>query len=349
LIRPAADAELLRYDVSTLVGGMPKDLPRIYEELAPALSGVESDLDGNPLRAITEGERRAVLDWCGKYGLLGLLHHEVRMLVLAPRWRITFDPDDTGPWVRHKTPYQISYVRTARGWAQSTRVQHLQGCFVDGEKELTPERMLYDEVARLEDLDLKFFENPKALSGDIRSQHVEIKSLRDAMGRFFPSPPTIQPMEGGQVSQDLDPVEVFACPTPDSDEFWVAYGEPLVEVVRAFKLLARGMQYLQGPGWFGWDIMDGLLAPVGLGVGKRDRSSPAEKIITPTLLSAMAVAVGHAVADGRRGAPCKHCGRLFFTHKKLGLYCSPAHRRAAQNKRVRTGVKKKAKTAKKGA
>jgi hypothetical protein len=360
LIRPAPGAKLSRYDIGTVMADQPKNVARIYEELAPALSDIPGDGDGWPKRDLTHDEERAVLNWCAAHGLLGLLHHQVMMLVLAPRRRLTIDEDAGGEPELRYTPYQISYVRTGRGWEQTTRIHHSDGVVTDSEKDFTYERMGEDEVARATDIDDEIFESPKALVGNLNSPGLGVSSLREALGRFIPSiaiaesparvwprqfyrppgrPPVATPTSW---PTSVDPTDAFPCPPPDSDLFWLTYGEPVGEFVRAFLLLRMAMTFLQGGFSFnGPRLVDGLLAPVGLGVGKGIGPAPAEQLVAPTLLSAMAVAVGHAVADGRRVTPCLHCGRLLFTHKKLRRYCGPEHRRAAQNRRQRTKAKQK--------
>lgn len=329
LVRPALDASVTYLDLRKVAA---EDLfnneARAYESLGATLSKVPSDSSGWPRRALEQAEQEAVLSWCAEYGLLGLFHHKAHVVVLAARKREDVDYSGENPG-SYRVPYQISYARSGRGWSTYS-VADETGAPADTDLDLSDERVAKDRLALPTELD-EFFQRPRADVQELGQLRVEILSLTDALGRYLPNVPT-------QV------LETAYLPNPSSEAFWREYAEPLDEFVRAFNLLTRAVIFLQGDGAKdGAALVESLLEPVRFGVRPRHSDIPAQQLLTPTLLSALAVAVTRATADGRRSRECHWCGRLFFTNKKLGRYCSGQHARAAQNYRMRVGTTDKAK------
>ena len=327
LIRPVKDSVLGYVDLQKIAAeDLPSNKPRAYESLAAVLSKVPSDSHGWPRRGLTEDELKATLAWCSEFGLLGLLHHKARMITLAARKREAVDYSGEEPEI-YRITYQTAYVRTGRGWSP-TGVLDTNLAPPGTEPDLSDDLVEGDPLALSSELD-DYFQAPRAVVQELAWPSVEIASLTDLFGLHLP---------------DVAPehLETTHVRNPGSAEFWRGYAEPIAEFVRAFNLLSGAVRFLQGEEVEGGPaLVEALLEPVRLGVRQRRGDEPAQQLLTPTLLSALAVAVTRAVADGRRARGCAACGKLFFTGKKLGLYCSKKHARAAQNRRMRAIAKKK--------
>ncbi len=124
-IRPAPEAQLRRYDpwelwVKTRPEGRRSDNgdlgPTPYRALLQMLDQLEyrqdgaSPLDFTPAQVdmldgpLTEASHQRILDWCVRYGLLGILPHTVLQVTLSP-----------------KDGVQLQYVRMGIGWTAIER------------------------------------------------------------------------------------------------------------------------------------------------------------------------------------------------------------------------------------
>ena len=114
-IRPAAGARLRRYDVSDLSDDRSTRVSTIYHELS-AIGRVALGSDEFFLQRgqYPQALQKLVLEWCSKYGLLGILNHHLISLHLAPRWLHQDLQNGTGPLV----PTAIYSSNTDFGWHQ---------------------------------------------------------------------------------------------------------------------------------------------------------------------------------------------------------------------------------------
>ncbi|MDP6495680.1 MAG: hypothetical protein QGI09_09765, partial [Dehalococcoidia bacterium] len=201
-IRPAPGATLERYEqpISSRTGSQ-------SSELQSALLGLD-----------VESETK-LMDFCRRFGLLGILTEQLRSVTLAPRWgHLTSDPNDPVLF-----PGQTRYERTNWGWSGHTRLKML------GENNYS---ITLDDDFRREDW-LHTLVSPEDTSippasatfAPLFSQVVEDVNLARALGQFFPA------VEGTEF-------ETYEYPIPMSEEFWRQYAEPLghfKEAIQGFR------------------------------------------------------------------------------------------------------------------
>ena len=120
-IRPAAGARLQEYEPwqeYSVTGATGEDEKAPYETLVALLS----DFPTQAGRPVPTAQSQRLLDWCGQYGLLGILPHRAQEVILAPRWESCGDFEDTkwhgrtvfSPTLRRfvKTPFGFQPVVT---------------------------------------------------------------------------------------------------------------------------------------------------------------------------------------------------------------------------------------------
>jgi hypothetical protein len=162
--------------------------------------------DPSPL---TEQSEKLVIDWCNRYGLLGLLPHHALGVTLHPTYAaVTGSPG----WVM---PVLRDWVRAGTEWhgtiQDSSPVPETKG-----RREGLP--VPSSEVPR-------YWKSPGTLMRDIYG-NVEWRPLEDSWGRFFPN---VLPIERKR----------FPYPIPYDDEFWQLYSEPLLDFVETARLLSE--------------------------------------------------------------------------------------------------------------
>src|SRR5262245_35388850 len=115
-IRPAAGATLETYDPWEdyfATHSLRRGSEPLYQRLLSLLKKIRFE-PGVPWQ-LDRASETALLGWCGRYGLMGILPHKAQMVVLAPRLKSqpSGRPTDTA-----LCPVLRRYVRTSTGWQE---------------------------------------------------------------------------------------------------------------------------------------------------------------------------------------------------------------------------------------
>lgn len=319
MIRPARDATIEAFDPWEIYRGT---RAKGYEFCPPYASLTNLGLD--LARSVPEAERQ-IVKWCERYGLLGLLPHQIRMATLSPRWvEIEGDP-------AFLVPEQVQFIRSNRGWScRRTLIRPPK--IVDlssGQRgQLVPRKVSPEAWARV-----------SALRQDLRSSEISSQSLRESFGRYFPD-----------VSSDE--ANDFAYPAPLSDAFWRSYSEPYGDFLNGLQCLAEALWSL---GLHreseerqdqlnidrvseGVDLLDALLSPASPTIVPGPQGRFDQQWVCGSLLCAFAMMALQDLAEGRHIRPCITCSRLFVSQHPAALYCSRQCRWKVQKRRQRGGI-----------
>lgn len=266
----------------------------------------------------------AILDWCSRYGLPGLLLHETRSVTLAPRWVSIEDGASL------LVPGQVQYVRTNGGWAGTRAL-------------LQPASVEYSiNRPELEGSPVPAKEAPAAwarsgiLRQSLRSPEQSHEKLRETWWKFFPDVPE-------------EEAETHRYPLPLSTAFWLHYAEPYNQFLESIQSLAEVLWLLEhhGPAnatsdadakhvTEGVSLLDMLLAPASVTIVPKPDGTFSQEWVCGSLLSAFAMMAVQDLTESRRVRDCAaRCGRLFVSQHPAALYCSDACRWKMQKRQHR--------------
>ena len=330
-IRPAEGAKLEEYDPwvdfeeSKSTTAVKAPYLRLLE------LGCELPLDDFPLRlgsavfTLSPGDRRNdvelsnqqkrhVLDWCSKYGLLGIAPHQFHSITVAPRWGTT--------------GYGVSVL---------TRTFDRIG----GSWRLSEERRAPDKPALSHWVDELVHES-RLPQGCLKPGTTSLKLDRFAgregfategfrtWARFFPSVP---PREW----------ETYSYPLPLSEEFWGAYCEPLDTFMESLSLFEFATQNRRNQSDDGQQhsrdlCLNWLVAPITRTTGRDQNHRIKGRWLCPSLLSALAEMAVEDAAEGKYRFACATCGGPVVSSGYQARYCSGPcrwrkNKRDARNRR----------------
>lgn len=253
-------------------------------------------------------EQAAVLcDWCGEYGLLGILFHEVKMFRL--------------PYIEHHPEGNIYksiafYKKQGRWWGDSIHV-NLQG--QQSQKALTCSRLDW-ETGRVE---LESYASSSLFTD--QAEKFDWSDPHWIEKHYFPFANNIVDQMTGGAWQDVwrdycEPVEFFVTKA--------------IMLARALKLVAQDVSsepYAQGIGQL--TVLIGE-APVSYGL-INGKVSP--KFRTPSLLSAYSLMALEGAAAGLLLRQCESesCRQWFTSRRSNAKFCSPACNTAQQQRKCR--------------
>lgn len=266
-----------------------------------------------------QGARERVLEWCSRYGLPGVLLHQVRFVTLAPRWL----PFQGGPLL---VPGQERFVRTNSGWARELTYFQSKGLEYslgrpDLKGTLVSDSFAPDAWARM-----------GAVLQRLDSTEVLQESIRETWAKFFPGAPSAE-------------AETYGYPCPLSDDFWRSYAEPYDSFTDALQCLSEALWCLQQhrPQMTGTErqqvlrgsaLFEALLAPVSPSLAV-SADAISQEWVCNSLLSAFAMMALQDLTENRRVARCESCRRLFISQHPAALFCSPQCRWKTQKRRHR--------------
>ena len=321
-IRPARGAKLTTYDPwSENLNARTKkrapayvvllDLVKAFRLRATMEKGVEQS-------ALTPESRDALLEWCSRNGLLGVLPHAAVRVTLAPRWERA-SQEGTGTIVR---PVQQEYVRTSTGWSvvEARRALPLR-------RELmrlsNPRGELAPEFVSRE------WPRPSVLMQDSDGQFSE-ESLSKTWARYFP---TVVASER----------ETYRYPQPLSEDFWRLYAEPVEEFIwgvidfrlaleRVASVRSRKPKTQEIGRRFG--KFNALLTSVNPAV-EWGGSGLRQRWVATSLLGAYGLMALQDLTEQRQLLPCEVCRKLFLSGEWQARYCSATCRHTQQKRRYR--------------
>jgi hypothetical protein len=323
-IRPTPGASLEAYDPwpsrpseDADEGPVPKERPQpIYQSLLQLYEEVRA----TPYLGATlnEGGGRKLLDWCSRYGLLGLLPHETLSVTMPARWEAL----DTNESVL--VPVVRRFLRMPAGWSERT-TRFLSLTQPRGDREV-------GAPLNQEEYDASI-ERPRVLRQDLRADDVDIETDVTSWTRFFPRVDRAEQLP-------------FSYHVPLTDEFWSAYSEPRRDFLQAAAALSRFVEGLKRIAEDrhaseddealiddAIDLLPRLLGPVAPALIRDQAGRPALGWLCGSLLSAFAIMALQDIVEGRLPQRCEVCRRYFVSRSHKAIYCSEKCRQTA-NKRA---------------
>ena len=272
----------------------------------------------------------AILAWCRKFGLLGILPQTTLSIRLFPRW---LKGPGVGPPDHLLFPTQMQYFRTTGGW-QAIEVSNLGGeqayrIEVDEEH---PYDEWYDRVVDPGETSLR----PGAIVAPLFSDHFEEMGLERAIGRYFPSiPPKAR--------------AAAKYPMPGSADFWYQYGESVAQFRQAIQDFINVVEQLKNLGPLSDAPTEALrslsrgraqlrsLLSVSPDLGLEADGSFSLQWGFSSLLAIFGLSILQDLAGGKSIRQCKRprCRKIFVTKQHNQDYCSGTHRRAEEKARQR--------------
>jgi hypothetical protein len=274
-----------------------------------------------PLQLMTPEVSRAILGWCGEYGLLGLLLHRVRAV------RLGYRVERRG---RH-----IEVIGSKLFYANHTW-QKVSSGFDKSELKFVPQR----ESISLEALP-DHWPRPSVvarmpLSYDSIPDHISEpmwreESLSTVWTHYFPTVPAVKR-------------ESFDYPVPTSPAFWELYAEPVDEFVYAALVLSRALvsaaqitRYRASATTseprdpFG--ELNELVDRCSLCLEEGPDSTLRHRCASPSLIDKLAMMAVLDLGEGRQAVGrCLECGGLYAAAHHRRTYCS---KRCQGNKATR--------------
>jgi hypothetical protein len=287
---------------------------------------------------------RLILDWCGRFGLLGILPHTAIRIDLPVRY---LDDDSSftpvfrahtrtgGRWISKERPGAIPRSIWEEGGLEEvlTKLQDLRYSQLPSEgkpKDVSQilSKMMDippNELARLKkaltNLDLPLADLvQKDDPDDYREPTVAFDSetwAAETMTEGYPLPLATILRYFPDFSGDG---EEFECPAPLSPEFWRQYREGLFEFygfIRGFFQAAGGLNSKPSLA----DLED-YIKPAGVSLSRGSDDRVEERWMCPSLLSLFGRMLIQDMSAGKRILRCDCCGSPFVTDNYQARYCS---------------------------
>lgn len=316
-IRPAPGARFMRYD--------PWEHYRLarqhrkQEDLAPyqellRLADIRFVFTKDGF-AVQPDDTPRILEWCNKYGLLGVLLQRVREVRFAPRWERVGLP---GADPNLLFPTQRRITRAATGW-RSQDTQRLDGSVIQDEPDR--EGSLVEEGLRPADM------TAGAWVRKLEAFDWQWEPLWKTWARFFPDTPR-------------EESETREYPLPLSEEFWREYAEPLDQFMSAVRAFEGALRHLQRPTEvrLGREKINALAEDVSLALSF-GRDGFRQAWVATSLLGTLAAMAIFDLSGGKRVLRCETCGRPFVSGAPAARYCSPTCRHTAQKRVYRQRIR----------
>lgn len=337
IIRPHAKATIEWYDPAQEDASRP-DGERPYQELMRVVQRLQirQPHGGAPYEIAGRRAAEDLLQWCRRFGLLGILPHQWVGASFAPRWYPaaewlsetvdkTLDPKSV--FGSRLVAVQHQVWRIAGGWSVNLRIPD----------RFTDDSSLEGEVATAgDDETANEFQPPHALLRDLNTDKVTRISLDDPHWySFFPAI-TLAP-----TARD------FFYSWPRREPFWRGYGEPLWSFVHTVNIMVRtvaameakaGLQNLQAA-LAEVNQLASVVSPVAA-LGREDYPHPRMQWSSPSLIGLLAFHLLNDLAGRHTIRRCEECGGYFVKRRddrRTRLYCSPRCRSTAQQRRHRKG------------
>lgn len=355
-IRPRPGSRLQAYDPwAAYRGGRSKGDEPPYQALLALLDRI---VVGDGEVRLNDVARTAIVDWCNRFGLLGILPHRALMIVVAPSMvpdsaidqlaqppgvervdvkslKVPAIPKDYPPFdptdMEDPQPYTAAssfHVRDGDRWRIVTTT------WPNAPSEETEE----DLAGHVVSPDRAPVGWAKAVMTHLTDGTIQEVSLRDGIGRFFPNVPDCEK-------------DTHNYPVPLTERFWQEYAEPLddfLETALAFRNAAAGMATVKSRG-----LGVRVTAPVRQKISKALRTlhsltGPVRPVLairngtlqnqwaTASLLSTFALMLQQDVEAGWRVVKCRECGEVFTAHDSRLSFCTEQCRWRFNKRNART-------------
>jgi hypothetical protein len=304
-----------------------------YQALVHLLADLRVPLigaSGRRQRLSSTGEAQ-LLEWCARYGLLGVLLHRTAMVTFPPRW----EPADPAPDQRTGKeplwPVQCCDVRTNAGW--------------DARREVPLAKGIHDlkRIAKQRGRIIPHKDRPPwcrpagVIIQGLKTGEWRQEPLTATWARFFPDIP-------------VKNRETYAYPSPGTDKFWRLYAEPIEDFLGAASILRTALEELaRSQPWdtaskadrvwimHGRDLLHVLTASIAPAMFLRRDGIWEQRWIAPSLLGSFAGMALQDLTEQRRLLRCANatCRRLFVTAAWQAQYCSERCRYTVQKRGYR--------------
>ena len=128
-------------------------------------------------------------------------------------------------------------------------------------------------------------------------------------------------------------------PAPNSEPFWRAYSESVVEFSRYAVRLAESLGALERKDTkersVGLERLNDLLSDVSLVLSDDGTDKLTSRLASPSLIGTLAAMACSDVAGGMGFGHCARCQRLFASRRTDRRFCSPGCQDAAKKQRQR--------------
>lgn len=355
-IRPAQGAKLTRYDpwAAYQRARVVQQGTAPYESLVNLVRQIP-DTEWGELHTIVAPEdavEAGILDWCNRYGLLGIFAHNTLTLTLPPYWLPPVDDPAGRPY-----PTQLSYVRLGPTWRE------FRG---DYSRELplpsepgpagTPVPRGYAESAWQHLGYTSVWRQESVVAQGLYESTSEAAHFHpDNLSDYFPDLPMFEEAQTGESSKAT---RVPPFPSPlDPADFWLEYTEPIHEFLNAAWLLSSTLSVLATAKRHGTSGTDKsalvealhnlhlLLAPVGPSVTVNEDGTFRQTIASISLLGSLAMMAVQDLTEDRL-RECAGCGIFFTADRSDALYhsdqCRWRKQKQGQRKRQRTKARRRA-------
>jgi hypothetical protein len=255
--------------------------------------------------SLSPADQQLVLDWCSRFGLLGILPHTANRIELHGRF--------ASSTIRGIEVYRY-YFRTNGVWRDDS------------------EWFNYDCTAEEEAEAIKLLNKNDPALGPIVGP---LEGYRGHSPRVSFCGRNVGPISrcGDLMIEELEPFfpwdgwdsSDFECPKPLSVEFWKRYVEPIDEFLGYTLAFLAALEPVStrrpGADLSGLEM---LTEPIGISLSFGSEHEVREKWICPSLLSSFGRMAIDDMAAGARLVRCECCNALFVTDRHQSLYCSQA-------------------------
>ena len=330
-IRPAKNATPERYDPWAAFRNARSE-PDTHSPYV-SLINLHQDLEfrprpgPGPLTELTPASVERLVSWCNENGLLGILHHRVSNVVLAPRW-VEHEVSKSDLVVR-----QREYIRTSLGWDTAERES--------GGRKIRDRQEKQPKAGGTIEPDFMPVGWPRSgvTIQPLGSSISKREPLSETWAKFFPDIPR-------------EASETYLYPSPFSEEFWHRYAEPVDDFVETAGLLLHAVNSFspsntavedeeenQRRAWVGTEFLNNLVRTVSPTIRPTPDGAPQQDWVSTTLLGSFAMMALLDLTESGNIVRCENCGKLFVSPAYQARYCSKRCRLTVQKRRYRAKLK----------
>jgi hypothetical protein len=258
--------------------------------------------------SLTPDEQGRILDWCSRFGLLGILPHTALTIELPLRF---------APRVGKGLYFAREHVRVNGKWLRrisatcTKRVMKGVRFFAGDIKLLKAEEpglgpLVGKNYAFYRVRKIVFFSrNQTVLTPEFNGS----KPVAEVLTRFF--------------SNSVNDGDRFECPLPLTPAFWKAYSERVHDFLEmAMAFLGTVEPFLAYRDGASLSHLEWFLEPIGISLWSDSAHRLQEGWLCPSLLSSLARMALQDTSAGRRIVRCGCCGKPFVTSAYQSVYCS---------------------------
>jgi len=287
---------------------------------------------------LTDDGEKILLEWCAKYGLLGVLMQRTLFVTLAARWV----PLPKIPGLERIGPKSskglvASYTQVARsdtGWRED---RPLVGEFGISKSECARRKKGKPlSLGAMKELGIA----PSVLLQELDRFKWETEPLGKTWARFFPD----------VLSSEA---ETYDYPLLTTPEFWHQYAEPVEAFLDAAQIFAKVQKELHAPDSIrqrlkndqflqGRHRLHALVKSASPALHVRGDGTLEQMWVPASLLGAYAMMLYQDLSDEVPILRCQECGRVFTSISPKAKYCSTTCRNTQQKRAYRE--RKKIKT-----